>query len=61
MSAASEARRERQLVDSGVWAERLVWQTRMLELTEQLTNEGHVRIASRIFKVIDRTANEARR
>lgn len=57
---ARERRRERRLVDAGIWAERLVWQARLLELTDQLSAEGHHRIASRLFKIIDRTANEAR-
>lgn len=58
---ARARRRERHLVDAGIWAERLVWQQRLLELTEALNAEGQHRIARRLFDIIDRTANEARR
>lgn len=58
MTAAE--RRERRLFEHGVWAERLVWQKRLLDLTEALTAAGDVRAAARIFAIIDRTTNEVR-
>lgn len=54
---ARDAKRERRLIESGIWAERLVWQQELLKLTDELTAEGQTRVAKRLFKLVDRTMN----